>query len=504
MVCITTYAFVCTKHVVFGKPPWFSSTIKTRRYRLFYCPQLTTPNSFIVPFFLSTIKKYEAQGYRVLSSKYIEGYTVRIKQPTSCEDSVQYSGYIDKYDTDDHFFFYFTESRSNPQKDPLVLWLNGGPGCSSMMGLWMELGPCLVNKNGTGTIRNPYSWNNEANVIFLDQPVNVGYSYGSTTVKSTQESARDVYAFLQLFLDEYKEYASNPFHISGESYAGHYLPAISSEIIKKNRETPSQNLLRINYQSMLIGNGWTNPRIQFKEYSTFGCEAQNGLPSLFNSTVCRQMKTTYNQCNRLIDRCYRHPKSSNCLSANVYCENTQTGPFFSTGLNPYDIRVKCEGTSGLCYDEIEKVQRYANDPWVKKNLGVDPMVTIYESCSNEVGYQFDLNGDGVLDFSPKVAETLNAGIHVLLYVGEMDWVCNWIGNLKWSLSMNWKGKNGYNQASTKPWYNSITGKLAGNIKSFENLSFLRVFDAGHMVPLDQPENSLDFFNKWLNRRLLAN
>lgn len=99
----------------------------------------------------------------------------------------------------------------------------------------------------------------------------MGYSYGKTKVKSTEESARDVYAFLQLFLDEYKQYASNPFHISGESYAGHYLPAISSEIIHQNENATENGLLEINYQSMLIGNGWTSPRTQFREYATFGC-----------------------------------------------------------------------------------------------------------------------------------------------------------------------------------------------------------------------------------------
>ncbi|CAO3678228.1 unnamed protein product [Rhizopus stolonifer] len=469
----------------------------------------------------TVLKKYEAQGYRVLTSKNVEGYTVRIKRPVSCEDTVQYSGYIDKYDTDDHFFFYFTESRSNPERDPLVLWLNGGPGCSSMMGLWMELGPCLVNKKGTGTTRNPYSWNTAANIVFLDQPVNVGYSYGSSTIKSTKESARDVYAFLQLFLDEYKEYAFSPFHISGESYAGHYLPAISSEIIKKNREASSKGLLKINYQSMLIGNGWTNPRIQFKEYSTFGCTKLTECEyyilkrkvtytvdqPLFNNTICQSMVKTYARCNELINRCYAFPSAMTCLPADVYCENNQSGPFYATGLNPYDIRVKCEGTSGLCYDQIDSVQFYANDPWVKKNLGVDSHVVKYESCSNIVGYQFDKTGDGALDFSPKVAETLDAGVRVLIYVGEMDWICNWVGNLEWSLNMNWKGKEGYNKASTKPWYSDLSRTMAGNVRSFENLSFLKVFDAGHMyfqVPLDQPENSLDFFNKWLNSRSLAN
>ncbi|KAG0736544.1 hypothetical protein G6F23_010887 [Rhizopus arrhizus] len=452
----------------------------------------------------SVLQNYETQGYRVLSNKNVEGYTVRVKQPTSCENNIQYSGYIDKHDTDDHYFFYFTESRTDPENDPLVLWLNGGPGCSSMMGLWMELGPCLVNSEGNGTIRNPYSWNTAANVVFLDQPVNVGYSYGKTKVKSTEESARDVYAFLQLFLDEYKQYASNPFHISGESYAGHYLPAISSEIIHQNENATENGLLEINYQSMLIGNGWTSPRTQFREYATFGCTNYTQYQPIFDEETCENLKSKYSRCETLMNACYKFPSAITCLPANLYCESSQNGPFDDTGLNPYDIRMKCEGDSGLCYNQIDSIQFYANSPQVKSNLGVDPEVVKYESCSNSVGSRFGKTGDGGLDFSTKVAETLEAGVRVLLYVGEMDWICNWVGNLEWSLEMKWKGKEGYNSALTKPWFSDFTGRQAGDVRSFDNLTFLKVFNAGHMVPFDQPENSLDFFNKWLYSLPLAN
>lgn len=81
-----------------------------------------------------------------------------------------YSGYLSTSHDTQHMFFYFFESRSNPDDDPLLMWLNGGPGCSSATGLFMELGPCRVNMDGNGTSLNEYGWNDEANVIFLDQP----------------------------------------------------------------------------------------------------------------------------------------------------------------------------------------------------------------------------------------------------------------------------------------------------------------------------------------------
>ena len=105
--------------------------------------------------------------------------------------------------------------------------LTSGPGCSSLTGLFMELGPSTVSDDGTKPIRNPYSWNNNASVIFLDQPVNVGYSYGDASVSDTVAASKDVYALLVLFFKQFPEYAKLDFHIAGESYAGHYIPVFA-------------------------------------------------------------------------------------------------------------------------------------------------------------------------------------------------------------------------------------------------------------------------------------
>jgi cathepsin A (carboxypeptidase C) len=83
----------------------------------------------------------------------------------------------------------------------------------------MELGPASIDKK-IKIVDNPYSWNSNASVIFLDQPVNVGYSYSDKSVSSTQAAGKDVYAFLTMFFDKFPEYAQQDFHITGESYAG--------------------------------------------------------------------------------------------------------------------------------------------------------------------------------------------------------------------------------------------------------------------------------------------
>jgi len=92
-------------------------------------------------------------------------------------NEAQYSGLLQiGKKSDKHIFYWFFESKSSPENDPIVIWLNGGPGCSSMDGLFIELGPFKMNKDGSISL-NEYSWNNFANLLFIDQPVGTGLSF---------------------------------------------------------------------------------------------------------------------------------------------------------------------------------------------------------------------------------------------------------------------------------------------------------------------------------------
>lgn len=116
------------------------------------------------------------------------------------------------------FFFSPMISPIHSPSRPLSFSLSG---CSSSTGLLFELGPCTIQKDGLGTTNNPYSWNNKANMIFLDQPVAVGYSYTEgEQVSDTPQAAEDVYAFLQLFFKKFPEYSTQEFSVAAESYGG--------------------------------------------------------------------------------------------------------------------------------------------------------------------------------------------------------------------------------------------------------------------------------------------
>ena len=140
-----------------------------------------------------------------------------------CDAAVkQHSGYYQLTDnkTDDHYFYWMFESRSKPKTDPFILWLTGGPGCSGMLALLNENGPCTVTADSMpNTVNNPFSWTNNATVLWIDQPTGVGFSYGASGDYDHDEKGvrDDVYNFLVDFFAAHPEYADLPFYVFGES-----------------------------------------------------------------------------------------------------------------------------------------------------------------------------------------------------------------------------------------------------------------------------------------------
>lgn len=185
---------------------------------------------------------------------------------TTCGSAANEAGYIKLPNKqDDQYFYWFFESRKAPATDPLVLWLSGGPGVSSLMTLLSENGPCFV-KEDLSTELNPNSWNSEANVIWLDQPTNVGYSIGSPADVDHDEKdiQENIFWFLQGFMDKYPEFEDRPLFLAGESYAGHYIPAAAHKIHRENR---AEKTRRLNLKGIAIGNGLVNTVVQVGQTS---------------------------------------------------------------------------------------------------------------------------------------------------------------------------------------------------------------------------------------------
>ena len=110
-------------------------------------------------------------------------------------------------------WFWFFEARNNPTTAPLATWFNGGPGCSSMIGLFQENGPCRFLGNSKTPSLNPYSFNEVANMLYVDQPIGTGFSFGTDSVTSTVTAAPYVWTLLQAFYAQFPQYESRQFGI---------------------------------------------------------------------------------------------------------------------------------------------------------------------------------------------------------------------------------------------------------------------------------------------------
>ncbi len=167
----------------------------------------------------------ETEGFQTFQSQFSEHHSIRVKEQqndTLCNaQSKQYTGWLDVGAK--HIFFWYFESQNLPSQDPLLLWLTGGPGGSGMIGMLQENGPCLINKHGNGTVYNKYGWSKNANIIYVDQPAGVGFSYvdeGASVPGTSFTAAEDMHHFLQMFTsDVFPKLKGREFHITGESYA---------------------------------------------------------------------------------------------------------------------------------------------------------------------------------------------------------------------------------------------------------------------------------------------
>ncbi|KAL1598797.1 hypothetical protein SLS60_007939 [Paraconiothyrium brasiliense] len=424
----------------------------------------------------------------------LENFDLRVKKVDPSVLGVdkvkQYSGYLDDNEEDKHLFYWFFESRNDPENDPVVLWLNGGPGCSSLMGLFMELGPSSVQKDGKVKF-NDFSWNANASVIFIDQPVNVGYSYSSGSVSNTVAAGKDIYALLTLFFKQFPEYSKQSFHISGESYAGHYIPVFASEILSHKKRN-------INLQSILIGNGLTDGLTQYEYYRPMAC-GEGGWPAVLDESQCQSMDNAYPRCASLIENCYNSESVWSCVPASIYCNNAMIGPYQRTGQNVYDVRRPC-GDNDLCYDEIDWISSYLNKKEVMKAVGAE--VNSYDSCNFNINRDFLLQGDWMKPYHRVVPGILEQ-IPVLVYAGDADYICNWLGNKAWTEALEWPGQKDYAKAELKDLKLGGDGKKIGQVKSSGNFTFMRLHAGGHMVPYDQPEASADMLTRWLSGEFWA-
>ncbi|KAK2989538.1 hypothetical protein RJ640_016662 [Escallonia rubra] len=398
-------------------------------------------------------------------------------------DFDQYAGYVTVDPKAGRaLFYYFVESPQNSSTNPLVLWLNGGPGCSSLVGAWLELGPFRVNSDGKTLFKNDYAWNKVANVIFLESPAGVGFSYSNTSSDyehtGDKSTARDAYVFLVNWLERFPQYKTRDFYITGESYAGHYVPQLAYTIQLINEVT---NQTVINLKGIAIGNAWiddaTNEKGQIDYWWTHALISDETHEELI--AECHFVNdTSSRKCSSVINDSWA--KLGNIDDYNIYA--------------PICLHPKLKNGSTGSVSMVYKVDNIdpCSDLYVETYLNTAAVQTAFHAKPTTWGECSDYNwADAPTTILPILENLVANGNRVC---GDIDSVVP-ITSTKYSL--NWLKLP--IQTPWYPWY--LNNEVGGYVEAYEGMTLVTVRGAGHMVPSYQPERALAMFSSFLQGKL---
>ena len=365
--------------------------------------------------------------------------------------------------------------------------MSGGPGASSLYASVHEIGPCSIKSQDDLVWRpgsdvksllqpNPHSWMANATLLFVDQPIGTGWSYHSNqtmTTANTLEAASDMRHLLQSLFSNFPQYKHLDLHIAGESYAGVYIPFIAEELLK--------NGPGINLNSIAVGNGDFNQELQTQYFADWGAAI-----GLWNSSIATEMNRFKDDCAH--DAAICSAKNVTCILSFSSCVRFNEMNHLPRNMNPYDVRTQ-KMAHGVLPDSgyLESIDLLFQDPKVQALMeGEVPFKTLTNLLS------FD---DSALENSSNVVKRLlENGVRVLIYAGEYDSVCTFTGQIAWMESIS----SGFKTSQQRNWTSAITSQKAGEWRMFEQFAFVRVYNAGHMVPFFQPEHSLEMIQEWLH------
>ncbi|KAJ5248687.1 hypothetical protein N7468_000138 [Penicillium chermesinum] len=400
-----------------------------------------------------------------------------------------------------NLFFWHFQNQHIANRQRTVIWLNGGPGCSSMDGALMEVGPYRLKNDHTLTI-NEGSWDEFANLLFVDQPVGTGFSYVDTDhyVHELDEMASQFMVFLEKFFEIFPEYDNDDVYLAGESYAGQHIPYIARAINKRNEEASKAGKQQWPLRGLLIGNGWIGPADQYP--STFEFVEREGL--------IEPDTPTYQTLQALNDACQSKLEAPGARDrlAIPACDLVMS-QFLDLTLddqkqcyNVYDIRLKDSHPScGLNWPpDLVDIEPYLRRQDVIKALNIKPAkMTGWTECSGKVGGALKApKSKPAATFLPELIES---GLNVLLFSGDKDLICNHIGTENLIHNMKWKGGTGFETAPgvwapRHEW--TFEGESAGYYQHARNLTYVLFHNASHMVPFDQPRQTRDMLDRFMN------
>ncbi|KAF8781251.1 hypothetical protein HU200_000610 [Digitaria exilis] len=422
------------------------------------------------------------------------------------------TGYVEVDESNGvRLFYYFALSERSPADDPVMLWLSGGPGCTSFTGLVYQIGPLKFDRQGykDGLPKLVYrseSWTKVSNIIFLDSPVGAGFSYsvaeqGYNT--SDTKAVNQVVIFLRKWFEVHPEFLSNPLYIGGDSYSGMIVPTVTSEITK-GINIPINVLHHV--QGYLVGNPITDVNIDEPSKIPFahrmGLISDHVYEAYRKSCGVGDSSNHSMQCIKsleAIDECVKdifpfHILEPNCAYASPH---------------PYNV-LKLKLTSGVremqllqdyaaegfhlseiythCRTRLYTLSRlWANNAAVREALGIHKgTVRTWLRCNQTIQYSKDISSSVKyhLDVTTK-------GYRGLVYSGDHDMAVPYVGTHSWIRSLNFSTVDDW-----RPWY--VDGQVAGYTTSYSNnFTFATVKGAGHTAPEYMPKQCLVMISRWL-------
>lgn len=419
----------------------------------------------------------------------------------------QYAGYVTVDEGHGKALFYwFFEAFEKPKEKPLVLWLNGGPGCSSIgYGQAEELGPFLTQKGKPELKFNDYSWNKEANLLFLESPVGVGFSYTNTSadIKTLGDSvtAKDSYTFLLKWFERFPHFKSHDFFLAGESYAGHYVPQLAERIFDANKKASKKDY--INFKGFIIGNALLDDATDQKGMIDYAWDH-----AVISDRVYNDIKKT---CNFS-----QSPVSNECdTNLNKYFDVYDLIDMYSlyapSCVNGTSTKRQLRKIEGIAPQAFAK---FAG--WHKRPAGYDPCLSSYSTVYfnrpdvqkalhanvTKIPYPWTHCSDNITFWNDAPASTLpiikklvQGGLRIWVYSGDTD---GRIPVTSTRLSLNKLGLK--IKEEWTPWYTHK--EVGGWTIIYDGLTFVTIRGAGHQVPTFKPRQALELISHYLaNERL---
>ncbi|CAN7112684.1 unnamed protein product [Brassica rapa subsp. narinosa] len=379
---------------------------------------------------------------------------------------------------EDQLFYYFIKSERNPEEDPLLVWLAGGPGCSSFSGLVYENGPLafkVETYNGSvpTLVSTTYSWTKVANIIYLDQPVGTGFSYSRNHLADTPsdtEAAKRVNEFLRKWLAKHPEYFSNPLYVAGNSYSGIVIPAIVQEISNGNDICSEP---QINLKGYLLGNPLTDSVLDGNARIPFAHGKALISDELYDS-MKRSCGGNYFDVFPLNTECLKLVEEFKQVVFRIYEELI--------------LASNCDPISPDCYTYRYSLSEYwANNESVRKALKVvKGSIGEWLRCYREIPYKFDIRSS-----VPYHKNNSIQGYRSLIFSGDHDMYVPFLATQDWIRSLNYSIIDDW-----RPWM--IHNQVAGYTRTYaNNMTFATVKASGHTM-VYKPEECSVMFERWIN------